>query len=630
MCGIVGFAGYRPAANILIQGLRSLEYRGYDSTGIALLVDHHIQVKKSEGRIENTERLLANDTEGSQKSTCGIGHTRWATHGKPSTANAHPHKIGHIVLVHNGIIENDRDIRAKTLAKGHRPLSDTDSELIGFLLFDEMERGHSLEEACRRVSRELEGQWSIVMMTEREPGKVVGVRSGSPLVASIDSEGNVMVASDAQPLLPFTQSVVFLEPGEMVVGTPGKLQFFDLVTGQELDRQPTRLNWTPDRSEKNGFQHYMLKEICEQPKVFTRTLEECLQNDPRNPFQWSDPKTLEGLSKAEEIVLVACGTSWHAGLLGKYWIEKFARVPVQVEFASEYRYRDTTPRPGSLVIGISQSGETADTLVVIRDMKKKGIATLGITNVFRSSLSREAQAVIYTHAGPEIGVAATKTFMSQILTLFLFAATLARQRALMPIELLSELESNLRQIPAYLSDLLNTSALAEKLHDAPLVQSFSKIVTQFQEVRGFFFIGRGYGYPLALEGALKLKEVSYDHAEGHAAGELKHGPIALLDPSIVVIGLTPQDSWYSKNRSSLEEVKARGAQILGIGSKEDDSARYICNHWLSLPSAAKSLQPELLPFLLTPYLQLLGYTRGIQLNRDVDKPRNLAKSVTVE
>ncbi len=628
MCGIVGFSGFRPAANILIQGLKYLEYRGYDSTGIALMVDHKIQIKKSQGRIENTEKLMALSSDQFHQSTSGIGHTRWATHGKPSTENAHPHKTGHVVLVHNGIIENDLELRAGILARGHFPLSETDSELIGFLLFDEMERGHSLEVALRRVSQTLVGQWSIVIMSEREPGKVIGVRNGSPLVASIDSEGNVMVASDAQPLLPFTQSVTFLEPGEMVVGTPGLLMFFDLLTGRKIHREPTLIKWTADRMEKNGFPHYMLKEIYEQPKVFTQTLQEVLLPSSSEPFNFANEKNSEILLKAEEIILVACGTSWHAGLLGKYWIEKIAKIPVQLEYASEYRYRETCLRPSALVIGISQSGETADTLVVIRDMKRKGVSTLAITNVQGSSLAREADAVVFTHAGPEIGVAATKTFLCQSLSLFLFAAFLASKRTTQNSDVLSRLRRELNFIPKILNNISNSTI--KNSESSEILRAINPILNSLGSVKGFFFMGRGHCFPLALEGALKLKEVSYDHAEGHASGELKHGPIAMLDPSIVVVAIAPQDPWYTKNRSNLEEVKARGARILGIGTYGDTYLQSICDYWLALPAEAQSIHSDLLPFIITPYIQLLAYARGVQLQRDVDKPRNLAKSVTVE
>ena len=633
MCGIVGFSGFRPAAEILIQGLKYLEYRGYDSTGIALFLGSEIQVTKSTGRIENTERLILEDSERVLKSTCGIGHTRWATHGKPSTENAHPHKTGHIALVHNGIIENDLEIRAKILARGYRPLSETDSELIGFLLFDGMEKGQSLEEAARKVSLSLKGQWSIVIMSEREPGKVIGVRNGSPLVASMDAEGNVMIASDAQPLLAFTKKIIFLEPGEIAVGTPGSLEFFDLATGTKIDRLPILLEWTPERLEKNGFNHYMLKEIYEQPKVFQQTIEELLKQDDLGLFQWNDSLTFQSILNATEIVLVACGTSWHASLLGKYWIEKIAKTPVIVEYSSEFRNREFHLRKGAIVIAISQSGETADTLSVIREMKQQGVSTLAITNVFGSSLARESDQVIYTMAGPEIGVAATKTFFSQILTLFLLANSLATRKGQANPKDLATTRRDLDRIPAIINDILGSNPDELKAHadeDLKIIHSMNQILASLGHVRGFLFTGRGYSFPLALEGALKLKEVSYENAEGHPAGELKHGPIAILDQSIVVVAIAPQDQWYSKNRSNIEEVKARGAKVMGIGSDGDDYLRNLCDYWISIPFESKDLHPDLLPFLITPYLQLLGYARGVQLQRDVDKPRNLAKSVTVE
>lgn len=424
MCGIVGYVGSRPAVDILIQGLRRLEYRGYDSAGVALESNHHIEIIKAEGRLQNVEKLLRDKNELHQSATCGIGHTRWATHGKPTTQNAHPHKTGHIVLVHNGIIENYLSIKRELLSRGHQPKSETDSELFGFLVLDEMEKGFGLVEAVRRSFSGLHGQCSVVVMSEREPGVLVGVRNGSPLVIGQDLNGGGIIASDAQPLVGYCNEVTFLEHGDVVVGTRDGMAFFDLVTGASVKRRPVKLDWSVEKLDKGGFSHFMLKEIHEQPAVLVDTLNGILDRVKTEPFPLAFGPEVKILEEAEELILVACGTSWHAALLGKYWIERWAGVPVSVELASEFRYRDPVIKPRTVILGISQSGETADTLAVLREMRARGISTLGISNVRGSSIVREAEGVFYTSAGPEIGVAATKTFIAQLAELFVLAGYL--------------------------------------------------------------------------------------------------------------------------------------------------------------------------------------------------------------
>lgn len=620
MCGIVGYVGKRSAAQILMQGLAQLEYRGYDSSGVGLLLGDQILIKKAEGRLSNVEKLLSEDQKKYQSATCGIGHTRWATHGKPTTQNAHPHKIEHIVLVHNGIIENYLAIKQKILALGHSPVSETDSELFGFLVLEETKKGSTFVEAVRKSFALLEGQCSVVIMSEKDPNVVIGVRNGSPLVACQDPEGGGIIASDAQPLMPFTRDVIFLEHGDMVVATMKGLQFIDLQTGKTIQREKTHLDWSLERMDQGGFAHYMLKEIYEQPSVLVDTLNVILDRAKTEPFSLAEHPGVKILDKATELVFVACGTSWHAALLGKYWMEKWAKIPVSVELASEFRYREPVIRDGAVVIGMSQSGETADTLGVLRTVKKRGVPTLGISNMRGSSIARESDAVFYTSAGPEVGVAATKTFTAQLLMMTLLAGYLGIKKNKTPE--LSQLFENLVKLPHILSLALH--------EDSWMVQQIQKTITTLKEVRGFFFIGRGYSYPIALEGALKLKEIAYDYAEGYAAGELKHGPIAMVDQGMVVVVLAPRDSWRDKTVSNLEEVKARGATIVGVGDSDDLDLRGLCDHWIPLPGENRAVEPALLPFLLTVVVQLLSYHRAVLKGTDVDKPRNLAKSVTVE
>ncbi len=621
MCGIVGYIGSRSAADVLIQGLKHLEYRGYDSAGIALFIKNQIVIEKSEGRLGNIEKIFR-DKRVPLYSSCGIGHTRWATHGKPTTKNAHPHKTGHVVLVHNGIIENYLEIKKELILKGHTPQSETDSELFGFLVLDEMELGASLVTAVRRSFSKLLGQCSVVVMSEREPEKIVGVRNGSPLVVVRDPEGGVVIASDAQPLLPFSREVIFLEHGDLVIATHEGMQVIELESGLEVERKPLSLEWSIEQMDKGGFPHYMLKEIYEQPGVITHTLNQILDRNQKNPFSLFPQPGVNLLNQAQELCLVACGTSWHAALLGKYWIERWSGIPVNVELASEFRYRDPVVRSGTLVIGVSQSGETADTLAVLREMRVRRVPTLGVSNVRGSSIAREADAVFFTSAGPEVGVAATKTFMAQILVMLVFAGYLGfKQKKKSNLEI-AQLFNELVKIPHLLSQELEEGS--------EMLKQIRVTVQNLSHSKGFFFIGRGYSYPLALEGALKLKEIAYDYAEGYAAGELKHGPIAMIDQGMVVVVLAPRDSWRDKTVSNLEEVKARGAMIVGIGDSDDYDLKNLCDDWIPLPSENRSIDAGLLSFILAPVVQLFSYYRAVQKGTDVDKPRNLAKSVTVE
>jgi glucosamine--fructose-6-phosphate aminotransferase (isomerizing) len=625
----MGYVGSRSAPAILLEGLRRLEYRGYDSAGIALLMGQDIEIHKAEGRLENVEKLLSQDLSRLQGSVCGIGHTRWATHGKPTTQNAHPHKTGHVVLVHNGIIENYLEIKEEILAKGYHPQSETDSELLGFLILAEMENGLSLESAIRACFALIHGQCSVVVMSEREPGVVIGVRNGSPLVLAVDPQGGFLFASDAQPLLPYTQDVIFLEHGDLVVATGDQFRIVDMHTGKLLKRTFTHLEWSADQIDKGGFPHFMLKEIYEQPGALVDTLNGVLDRTHADLFVFEGQPGVDLLKNAKELVFLACGTSWHAALIGKYWIESLARIPVSVELASEFRYRQPVLRPGTLVIGISQSGETADTLAALRELRKKNIPCLGISNVRRSTISRDADAVFYTSAGPEIGVAATKTFTSQLLVLLLMAGFLSAQKKARDSSDLSRLFADLVKLPHLMSIGLDENSHTV-MQVKKTIDALSSPEAGDSAVRGFFFMGRGYSFPIALEAALKLKEIAYDHAEGYAAGELKHGPIAMMDRDMVVVVLAPKDSWRDKTVSNLSEVKARGAKIIGVGHAGDLELSRLCDFWIPFQKEADTLHPDLVPFLLSPIIQLLSYYRAARKGADIDKPRNLAKSVTVE
>ncbi len=622
MCGIVGYVGNRVALDVLIQGLRRLEYRGYDSAGIALFRSGKLEIKKSQGKLENVEKLFDDDRRKYKDALCGIGHTRWATHGKPTTQNAHPHRVGHVALVHNGIIENYQHIKEELIARGHKPQSETDSELLGFLIFEEMEKGMSLAEATRLSFLKLEGQCGVVVVSEREPDVIVGVRNGSPLVVARDSEGGVVFASDAQPILEYSKDVIFLENGDVAIRTKTSLKIIQLADGTEVTRPTTHLELTAQTMDKNGYPHYMLKEIHEQPDALVDTLNGLVDRSSGKPFQFAEQPSVQLLRDASDIVLIACGTSFHAAMVAKYWFEQFAKIYVQVELASEFRYRKPVLNPKTLVIGISQSGETADTLAVVRTLKGQQ-KTLAITNVRGSTLGREADGVLYTSAGPEIGVAATKTFSVQMMALLLCAGFMASERKTMTQEALSKLFEELVKIPHHLKDDLDPQGKLQK--------EVKRAAKGLLDSKGYFFIGRGYSYPLALEGALKLKEIAYDHAEGYAAGELKHGPIAMLDKRMTVVVLAPRDAWREKTVSNLEEVKARSARILGVGEAQDTNLEKLCDFWIPITNFSKRQFDEaLLPFLMVPVIQLLSYEIALLRGTDVDKPRNLAKSVTVE
>ena len=622
MCGIVGYVGKRPAIDVLLGGLKRLEYRGYDSAGVAYFEEDRIEIKKSEGKLANVQKLMMGQDH--KHVTCGIGHTRWATHGKPTTQNAHPHKTHQIVLVHNGVIENYEHIKEKMIQEGYHPESETDSELFGFLILEELKKTDSLVDAARKAFLQLEGTSCVVLMSEDNPDLIIGIRNGLPLVASTDPQGGVIIASDAQPIIEYTKDVVFMENGDMVIGTRSGLKFVDLQSGKEIQRKSTKIDWSADKMDKQGFPHYMLKEIYEQPMALVDTLNGVLDRARTDPFPLAQQPGVDILRHAEEITFIACGTSWHATLLAKYWLERWSGVSVNVELASEFRYRDPVLRRNTVVVGVSQSGETADTLAVIRELRRRGIPTIGVTNVRGSTIAREADAAFFTSAGPEIGVAATKSFMTQLLMMFMWAGFLGLQRG----------KDTAARVPALFDQLLKVPHMIESSLQAShgVVKQCREAAKKLDHVKGFFFMGRGYQFPVALEGALKLKEIAYVHAEGYAAGELKHGPIAMLEPNMAVVVLAPQDAWYEKTVSNLQEVKARGAVIVGVGSPEDQSLKNHCDIWIPLPIGpnSKDFDQSLFPFFSTLVIQLLSYELAVLKGTDVDQPRNLAKSVTVE
>ena len=608
MCGIVGYVGSQDSLPILIEGLRRLEYRGYDSAGIALLNGRGLIVEKSAGKISELEQLVkASRPEG----TLGIAHTRWATHGEPNTVNAHPHVDckGRIAVVHNGIIENFSTLKKKLEQEGHRFTTDTDTEVIAHLIEKYFEG--NLERAVATAVQHLTGTYGIAVISSDDPGKIVGARLGSPLVVGIcDSE--YILASDVSAIIRHTNQVVYLDDGEMVVLTPAGIHTAT-IREETVSKRVETVDWDLERIEKAGFPHFMLKEIFEQPQSLRNTLRGRLlveEGTARLGGLNLSPAELRGIGR---IVITACGTSWHASMIGEYLIEELARIPVEVEYASEFRYRNPILEPGTIVLAISQSGETADTLAAMREAKRKGARVLGICNVVGSTIARESDGGVYIHAGPEIGVASTKAFTSQVAALALFTLYLGRLGELSP-ELGAELTRELATIPDKIERIL---AGAETIRTIARANAHHN---------NFLYLGRGYNFPVALEGALKLKEISYIHAEGYPAAEMKHGPIALIDQNMPVVFICTQDSAYEKVLNNMEEVRARKGKIIALASEGDCHVATKADHVIYVP---RTLGP-LTPLLSVVPLQLLAYYIAVERGCDVDQPRNLAKSVTVE
>ena len=608
MCGIVGYVGPRDAVSVLVEGLSRLEYRGYDSAGVAVLNGSGVETRKLAGRIGGLRELLA---RAPLHGRCGIGHTRWATHGAPTERNAHPHAdcTGTVALVHNGIIENADVLRKRLEVGGHRFVTETDTETLVHLI--EESPGATLEDRVIAALQHIEGTYGIAVVAETDPGKIVVARRGSPVLLGV-GDGEFLVASDVSAVLEHTRSVVYLNDGDVAVLTSGGYRVLDRES-REQERAVDDIEWDLDAIALGGYPHFMLKEICEQSETVRSTLRGRL-------LVAEGTARLDGLNltagacrEIQRVAIVACGTSWHAGLVGRHILEELVRIPVSVEYASEYRYRRQLRLPGTVTIAISQSGETADTLEALRAAKAAGSTVLGLVNVVGSTIARNADGGVYLHAGPEIGVASTKAFTAQVVALLLLGLYLGRQRGL-PAERGRALVAQLVRLPELVERALavepQVKALAERYADAP----------------NALYLGRGANFPVALEGALKLKEISYIHAEGYPAAEMKHGPIALIDENMPVVCVAPQDPVYAKVVSNMQEVKARGGRLIAITSEGNGDLSHLVDHQIAVPASP----PLITPVLTVIPLQLLAYHIAVLRGCDVDRPRNLAKSVTVE
>ncbi|MFZ1939087.1 MAG: glutamine--fructose-6-phosphate transaminase (isomerizing) [Terracidiphilus sp.] len=627
MCGIVGYVGPKKVVPVIIEGLRRLEYRGYDSAGIAVGSPSRskLEVMRAPGKLSNLEDVLHDHPI---DGTFGIGHTRWATHGRPTEENAHPHRdcTGRIVVVHNGIVENYLELKRLLTVKGHKFVTETDTEIIAHLIEQIQNEAETagehlkLEEAVQRAVKHLTGAFALGVLSAAEPDKIVAARSGPPVVIGV-GEGESFVASDVPGILHHTRNIYFLADGDMAILTPAGVTLTDF-DGRPIQREITRITWDPIQAEKGGYKHFMLKEIWEQPRAITDTTLGRVSLDSGKIFLGEMEIADEELADASSINIAACGTSWHAALTGKYMIERLARLPVDVDYASEYRYRNPIPDRNALGLLITQSGETADTLAAQREMKTLGSKTVAICNVVGAMVAREAHGAIYTHAGPEIGVASTKAFTSQLTALFLLALKLGQLRGRIDKERSVAYIEELGRVPAKIEEVLR--ATSSKCED---------LAKDFANSRDFLYLGRGIHFPIALEGALKLKEISYIHAEGYPAGEMKHGPNALIDETLPVVVLATQDKSdpasklrYEKTLSNIQEVTARSGRVIAVATEGDTMIGGLVEHVIHIPHVPELLSPliEIVP------LQLLAYYIAVRRGCDVDQPRNLAKSVTVE
>jgi glucosamine--fructose-6-phosphate aminotransferase (isomerizing) len=609
MCGIVGYLGPRETAKVLIDGLKRLEYRGYDSAGIAVFHRGKVEIRRKEGKLTKLEELIGGETFDGK---VGIGHTRWATHGRPSDENAHPHKAGKVAVVHNGIIENYLPLKEILKSKGHVFTSETDTEIISHLIDEFIQEGHSSLEAVRIALDKIKGSYALGILFEGDEECLIAARKESPLVIGLGKK-EYFIASDIPPILPYTRDFIFMEDGEVALLSSEGVKVFN-GKGDKVSKEPKRVNWNPLMAEKGGYKHFMLKEIFEQPRAVIDTIRGRLSEEKGDAVLENvhfDPKFLK---KMRRISLIACGTSYHAALVGKFLIEEFCRISVEADIGSEFRYRNPIIGENDLLVAISQSGETADTLAALREAKRKGAMTLAICNAVESSLAREADHVIYTHAGPEIGVASTKTFVTQLVILFLLGLRIGRELGLLSNEAGKTLIEELVRVPHLMEEILKKS------------NQVAKIARKYLHSRDFLYLGRGINYPIALEGALKLKEISYVHAEGYPAGEMKHGPIALIDREMPVVVLATKNDVYEKVISNIEEVKAREGKIIALASPSDREIVKKVDDVIFIPETL----PSLTPILLTIPLQLLAYYMADFKGTDVDQPRNLAKSVTVE
>ncbi len=611
MCGIVGYIGKRKAVPILIEGLNRLEYRGYDSAGLSVINKGKIKSFKSVGRVSELEKKIKDNLLGQ----IGIAHTRWATHGKPSQKNCHPHYSCEkdIHIVHNGIIENYDELKKQLIKKGHQFKSDTDSEVIAHLI-EEFIKKATLKTAVVKAVKMLQGTYGVAVISKKEPHKIIVARNGSPLVIGVGKE-EFIIASDVSAIVRYTDEVIYLNDGEIAEISEDNLEITNLK--REIVNNPIKkLDWTIEKSQKGGFDHFMLKEIFEQPESIRNALRgrtEKFISEDFLPTLGGLESVTKKLRKIKKIIIISCGTSYYAGLIGEYMFEEYAGIPTEVEYASEFRYRKSVLDETTAVIAISQSGETADTLAAVREAKNKGALTLGIINVVGSTIARQTEAGTYTLSGPEIGVASTKAFTSQLSTLILWTLVLGRQRN-MSFAMSKKIAQELNKIPTKVEKILKKS------------REIKKIVKKYITVKDFLYLGRKYNFPIALEGALKIKEISYIHAEGYPTGEMKHGPIALIDKDFPALFIVPQDSIYEKNLSGMQEIKARGGKIIALATEGDKKIINLADDVIYIPKTLEMLTPliSVIP------LQLLAYYFGVMKGLDVDKPRNLAKSVTVE
>ncbi|MDE2484661.1 MAG: glutamine--fructose-6-phosphate transaminase (isomerizing) [candidate division NC10 bacterium] len=611
MCGIVGYVGHKKVVPVLLEGLKRLEYRGYDSAGLAIIQQNRIVVYRSVGKIKELENALwGRDLSGE----VGLGHTRWATHGRPTEENAHPHSdcTGDLVVVHNGIIENYLALKEKLQQEDHHFTSETDTEVLAHLIETQLRDTTDLEIAVRRALAGVVGSYALGVLWRGDPHRIVAARSGSPLVVGL-GDGEFFIASDIPAILSHTRDVLFLDDEEVVALSRDGVNVTTL-TGEPVQKKVEKIFWTPMMAEKSGYKHFMLKEIYEQPRAIRDTIRGRFSLEGGHLYLEGLQAVQDTLSTIDRILLVACGTSWHAGLVGKFLIEDLARIPVEVDYGSEFRYRDPILDERTLVIAISQSGETLDTLVSMREARRRGCKSLAICNVVGSTLSRESDGVLYTHAGPEIGVASTKAFTSQLAALYLLALALGRAKGRLDAARTQELLGELIHLPQQMEQVLSLGPALEEL------------AGHFHAASNFLYLGRGINYPIALEGALKLKEISYIHAEGYPAGEMKHGPIALISEEIPVVFLAPKDRTFEKVLGNIEEVKTRNGIVIALSDETDSRLMAKADHLINIPHTS----PHLMPLLLVVPLQLLAYHIAVRKGCDVDQPRNLAKSVTVE
>ena len=620
MCGIVGYVGNKQVVPLIIDGLRKLEYRGYDSAGIAVVdEDHHLQIRRAEGKLRNLEEALR---QRPLDGTYGVGHTRWATHGRPTEENAHPHRdcTGRVVVVHNGIIENYLQLKDELRKKDHNFVTETDTEIVAHLIEEHLKQGKGFEQAVRQTVGELRGIFALSMLSADEPDTIISARQGPPVVIGV-GEGEYFVASDIPAILEHTRDVFFLGDGEIAVMAKDSVRVTDFA-GNQVEPQMQRITWDPIQAEKGGFKHFMLKEIYEQPRAVRETVEGRISLDTGRVFLDEMKNISEKDFKSfTSIKIAACGTSLHAGLAGKYMIEQLARVNVDVDYASEFRYRDPVLDENTLLLVISQSGETADTIAALREVKEHGVKVLSICNVQGSMITREADGTILTHAGPEIGVASTKAFTSQMIALYLLGLYLGQLRGTLSPEESRAHAQQLAELPVKMEHLLN---------DSDAIEELSK---EFFRVTDFLYLGRGINFPIALEGALKLKEISYIHAEGYPAGEMKHGPNALIDERLPVMFINTREAGnraselrYEKTHSNIVEVKAREGIVISVLTEGDSMSSVVSDHVIEIPASSDLLSP----ILSVIPLQLLAYHIAVRRGCDVDQPRNLAKSVTVE